>query len=512
MNNIETLTLDWSKKEVLGGKSFDDLFKIEDISLGWFYRKLFLPYNTPSFVNLSSLIYIKKKISNIDKIRCSFFSKILPKFLVLKEQLKFHSKKLSFTKKCKVLFLTYTGHVSENKEIFRLESIIRLLKKDNKLENLTLVVNPLSSKSYDDISGLSNVYHYYSRDLAKKARRLSNKMYSRLKIFNDKAKKDSFRLGNDSLWPYFKYAYNFYFSREFLYLLILYYEIFKKIIEKENVRSIVMTGIWGFHEKCLLAAAKTMKVPVVAIGHAVVTEEKFVDVELLSQTKIVVYNDFHKKRFTSSGVKDKDIVVAGSTIYEGIFPYVEHKNDSNRNILIATNSFVEYQMMRKKDYFKKIEFMIDEISKIKNVNIALKLHPTEIFLNDYQSLIKRKKYDNVKVFAPNIERDEFYKLIKRCNVFIHFGSNSALEAMIIDRPIVVAYILGKKYNIMHFAKGAGAEIEIYSVADIKNAVEIALKDESKYKIKRKEMVKKWAGKIDGKASKNIVKLIYSFKK
>ena len=109
-------------------------------------------------------------------------------------------------------------------------------------------------------------------------------------------------------------------------------------------------------------------------------------------------------------------------------------------------------------------------------------------------------------------RNEFYKLIKWCDVLVHFGSNTALEAMIIDRPIVTIDLFDEGYTVGSWIKGGNAVIEVKYNEDVKEAVEKALKDEKILKVRRKKIVKKYCGKVDGKASEKVVKLIYSLVK
>ena len=114
-------------------------------------------------------------------------------------------------------------------------------------------------------------------------------------------------------------------------------------------------------------------------------------------------------------------------------------------------------------------------------------------------------FKNVKIYRGRISREEFYQLIKNCDSFIHFGSTAVLEAGIIDRPIVTLDIFGD--NCMTNWIDEEATIKITYKDNIKKAVEESLQDNLIIKKKRREYIRKVCGKVDGKASENVVKLI-----
>lgn len=506
----------WNKKKIINGKSFDELFDIEGVPLWWFLHKFFYSHVVPKTINPFGLIKKGKKIQAINRLMLYLSAKLLRIYLWAAENKKIDYMKITKTKVYKknhrsrhkkILLLTYTNHLSNNK-IYRLENLIKEIKKNKEFESFILFADPLSKRGYKRIKNLNNLYQYYDEDISKKAKALSNDLHKKWKGLDNKTKYDLFKKDSFHLWPFLKYSFDFFFSKEFLYFLILYYEIFKKIITKENVKAVVITGTSTVFEKNVIAAANQKYISVVRIQHGI-NLKNLRPQDSLGLMKHALFSNLAKKNFLERGFKEKEIAVVGPLVYGDIKKYVGAKKSylNHKNILIVTGPFVEGSVFNKKDYFKIISRIIKEIKKLKDVKIAFKLHPRETHYLDYKKIITKNNYNNVKVFSPNLTKNQFHELIKWSDVFVNFGSNASLEAMIIDRPIVTIDLSNKNFNHNYWIKGNNAIIEIPLKGMIRKAVERALKDENELKLKRRAAVENYCGKIDGKAGERIVKLI-----
>ena len=148
---------------------------------------------------------------------------------------------------------------------------------------------------------------------------------------------------------------------------------------------------------------------------------------------------------------------------------------------------------------------------IGNAATNFKLHPRELHYEHYVKLGRDHPQWNMTVHPANCTRQEFYKAIQQCDVFIHYGSNAALEGMIIDRPIVTLNILKDIYISNHWLKALDMENACLNVdidGNITQTIIRALSDEPELKQKRKNIVDLLCGKLDGKAATRIVQFMY----
>ena len=481
MKKIKEFMNNWAKRKVLNRNSFNDLFNIEGIPLGWFYRGFFMPHMIPKLINPYNSIETKRKNNLFQQIKFYLSSKIISKYIHINEnkKIKYIKKKKVYKKEEKVLFLTYSNHLSENGRIFRIQKIIQKIKKDRKIKELIIFADPLTINDYKKIDNFDNIYQYYDDLIAKKSKISSRELNKKIYGLSIKSKNNLFQIDETLLWPYFKYAFKFYFSKEFLYLLILYYELFKKILERENVKVVTITGSESLFEKGLIAAAKQLNIPVVVIQHGMGKEEFMTNPEIISPKKIAAFSNKYKKRFIELGVKKEDVVVTGSVIYDEIKQYIGRKKKKEKNILIITEPFIEFMFLKKDAYFKRIMKILKEITKIKGAKISIKLHPRETHFENYKKIIKNQGYNNVKIYDNRVIGSAFYKLINECDSFVHFGSNAALEAMIIGRSIVKINMFDKDNRFIDWLYKKQTSLEVDYKGDIKKVIEQSFKNERK---------------------------------
>ncbi len=512
MNNSELQSFlgSWNKEKCLEKKSFDDLFQIEGVPLWWFYRKFFYTHVMPRQLNTLKTIEAGKKLNLAEKFKFYLSAKGLKKYIQTIENRKISYsckiKKKAASANKKVLLLSYSNHLSKEGKIFRLERLVEIIKKDQKFEPWVLFIDPLSRRSYKKISGLNNIYRYYDEKTAREAGKKSKELFKKWQTVKESDKINLFKNEKKSLWPYLKYPFDFFLSKEFLYFTCLYYELFKKIIFKENIQAVVITGAVSLFERCLVAAAKQMKIPVVRIEHGI-AHDTGRHAELIGYTNEAVISNFIKNKIVELGVKKENVTVVGPVVYDEIAPYIGPKSKPEKNVLITPVPLVESLKLERKDYFNKITKIINQIQKIEGVKIAIKLHPREIYYQDYLNLVRVNKYKNVDIFRPNIAREEFYGLIKKSDVFVHFGSCAALEAMIIGRPVVTVSFLPKS-EYSYWLNDSKATINVEHNGDIKGAISKALKDEVNFRIQREKIVRKYCSNVDGKASERVAELIY----
>ncbi len=522
-NQIDTFIRTWSEKKNINGKSFDELFNLDGTPLWWFFKRFFIAYVMPKQINTFEQMYAGKKLTKTERIKLLASSKILGKYLEYNETKKIKNYKtikgpdygraLSTGKK--VLFITYSNHLDSEGKIFRLQSIIDLIKKDSKIKEHIVFAEPLSKSGYQKEIIYSNLYNYLDESISEKAKKSSKEFSTRWKQIDNKIKFQMIKLDEKSLWPYLKYAFNFFMSQEFLYILFLYYELTKKMIETENAEAIVLTSANGLLEKCIMVAANQQGKSCLVIQHGTgkLQENKLPNPELIGKTKLLVFSEFYKKRYIQSGMKEEDVIIVGPVIFDEIKICENYKKTGPGNkILFATSPLVEDNILTKEVYFSRITKILSDLKTIKDLELILKLHPRERNIEQYKKILTELGYSKTEV-VKDISREEFYRLIKECGSFLNLGSTAAMEACIINRPVVTIDILDfEKTGLQNvkttFIEDSKATINVNYNGDVAEAVERSFKDEEEFKERRKEFVKKICHKVDGKASERIVDFIY----
>ncbi|MBS3138118.1 hypothetical protein J4207_00265 [Candidatus Woesearchaeota archaeon] len=500
MENKETvlLALTWSEKKVFDGKSFDDLLTLDGIPLGWFYKKFFLPNVIPRYVNPTEFICMKKKMSLLNRLYFSINARFLPVLLRFKEQRKMSGIEKTQSEISKVLFLSYSNHLLPDGKIFRIQNLVDDLSKDNKIVPLVLFADPLSSSKQVK----NTVYQYCSEALKNKAIVESKALFRKVQQLPRKNLSNAFTIGDTHVFNEYAAAYRMYFSRNFLFILCLTYELCKTIIEKERIQAVVLTSPNSMMERCLIAAASKKSIPVIDIQHGI-GMGRLVDKRV--PVHFAVFGDFHAKQLTTNGALSDYVHKVGPVIFDDI---INHQSSQERLVLIATAPVVEDNECSKKQYFARFERILLQISSIKDINVIIKLHPREKYSKEYAKIISRHRLLNTTLYDQRTPREEFYKLMGLCNSFVHFGTTAALEAMILNKPVVTINIRDFEVN-SPISWLQDASIFLNYNEDIKNGVERALKNEMELQLKRKKYIKQFCGNVDGKSHLRVAQLIYS---
>jgi disulfide oxidoreductase YuzD len=532
--NIGRILDEWSEKKLLNGKSFDDFFKLDGISYWWFLRKYYVPHVLPTPINSLKELINGQPLTLKKRFKASSASAIIPRYLHLRELRKVKDSQNHFFKKSnqeekegekeirekhsgKILFLSYSNHLKEN-NTFRIQGVFDQIKQKNKFEPMILYADPMSGNGLAKIRDKYNIYQYVDDNIKKKAHKVASVLAKRWKEISEKNKIRMLTIDDLNYYDYLKYSLNMFMSYHFIYLNVLYYETCRKIIEQEKVKAVVVTGISSIFERCLLAAAKD--IPSIMIQHGLgggSVGEISGKIGNLFDTNFAIFSNHFIDVYQKAGVNKEYLKVTGPLIFDEIAKYrdqketkgekLKGKEDSNqiKEILIVTEPFVERNFSSKEKYFNYIYFLLESLKKLPNININLKLHPAEIYLNNYQQIIDKLRMENVKITAhkPKV----LYELLSQTDLLIEFGSTVALEAMILDIPIVTTDFHPIVYGNYVVIKEMQATTSFDHKQDISLVVKQILEKDT-LKSARNNAVKKFCSIIDGKASHRVAKELY----
>lgn len=503
--------LSWSSEKTSSGKSFDDLFTVEGISLGWYCKKLFLPGVIPQQLDVYRSIEKDQELTNLQKTRFSLTAKVLKKALYLneKKKLKASLKKSIYSEEKKVLFLSYISHISNDGNIFRIQEVIDEFKRNGKLNGKIIYTAPLSSRFSQELANLPNVYQYYDQEIAAKAEETSSKLFEQWKKLDKKIKEELVILERKSLWPNMQYLFEFYFSKEFLTILATHFYIAKKVLEQEKIAVIILTSPNSLFERCFVAAAKLRSTPCIVIQHGLGLGRL---IDFSCPVHYALFGKENKNKVIAAGAPPEYVHVTGPVVFDQAYQYKnkakDNKNQSNE-LLVVTGPYVEDNNLPKRLYFQRMNEILKKISSLKDHKIIIKLHPREKYKVEYEKIVKNNDIQNVTFFDNTAPREKFYEAIAKCKSFVSFGSTASIEAMIIGKPIVTINPTDT-FEIVSLLEDS--TINVYYHEDIKAAIERSFLDEDHFKKKREKYLQNYCGLVDGKASERIVQLALQLSK
>ena len=206
----------------------------------------------------------------------------------------------------------------------------------------------------------------------------------------------------------------------------------------------------------------------------------------------------------------KEVVVTGQLRYDILYHAKEiynkekfikrYKINPNHKIILWTTA---NHGISNEEIIKNFKAVFEAMRNLKDVTLVIKQHPGES--EEYTKLIKKylKKYKINAIIPP--KNSDVYEQIFVCDLMITKTSTTAMEAVALNKPVIVLNLSGEPDVVDYVEQGIA--LGVYKGKDLKSTIEKLLKDDSELLKNRKKYIKKYLYKIDGKAAERVVEVI-----
>lgn len=516
-NLTDFLAPGWHKQKIKN-RELDYIFQIEGTPLSWIYKRLLSLHTIPPQFQTKQLIkQLREGKELLFNPKLEKKCRHLKKLYYLNENIKIFlaQNKKEIKKnitKPKIIFLTYLDHINpKSGEVFRLNNLLNIIQKERDFCPLKIVVTPPSKRCYNSllqqITSENTFYTFIRKENKQRAKNIAQKLSKQWDLITEEEKIKIFK--NKSYWNCLRYPLDFYFSKEFIYFVALYYFTYQEILMKNNAQAVIITSQHSIHERCLSAVASKQNIPVVLIQHG--AGFGAINPALLPPFFIATFSKYYKQMLIKQKVPPDRIIVTGPLIFDDIYPFLKYNQQQKANnqtkILILTVPFVEQSYFSKEKHANYIKMIIQEIQNIPNAKIMIKLHPLEKNLKDYQKIIRLSK--NVQVLQKT-GASFLYQLISESDIIINFSSTVALESIILNKPVIT--ILSKEFTnpFNTLISESKATIELKKLEELTPAIKKLIFDkklqQELYK-KRLIFTQKLCGLLDGKAAERVAEFV-----
>ncbi|VVB80274.1 Uncharacterised protein [uncultured archaeon] len=453
-------------------KEFKELFKYSGIDLGPMIQHDILLGFSEIMKNKFSK---KKKKSFLDNKKIKVGIKRILKYLKKREN-------VNENKGNSALFFIYSSSQADT-----LIPVVKQLKRDGGVKVRVIAGSPFAKEmlkknkiSYNSVEG------YLS---TKKIPRILREVKRFNQGWKKLVKNNSFRYGNKNLWPEVKEK----FFQNFL-TTIEHIETIKEVIKKEKPGVIITGTDMDTFGKVEVYLANKIGVPSIVSQHGAAIDCAYYQPTLAD--KFVVWGKLTKEMLIRRGYDKKKIFIAGSTKYDGL--PVPKRVPRGEYILITT------QMVSEEEQKKFLEVVIKGTNNLKE-KILINLHPgqkpdlVKSFLEKYKSKIE---------IIPGQPPEGINYFIQRCKVLVTICSTTAIDALILKKPVITVNLTGKP-DLLPFAKNKAA-YGVYADNDFNKALNACLyKKEVIRRLAKngEKFLKEYIGNNDGRASINFSELI-----
>ena len=275
-------------------------------------------------------------------------------------------------------------------------------------------------------------------------------------------------------------------------------------LSKPNILLVLSEGIMP--TKVAVTVAKQSGIPTLLLLQLGMLGKNYECPTFLAD-KISVPGDFIKDLVINCGVDEERIVVTGRPTYDALIRAEEKFDktgicrrlglDPSKKILVYCTENLPLTETQRMAYA-----ICNAVKDFLDVQSIIKVHPSELSLSVYDTVLKQ-----VGIRALVTKEANIYEVLYVCDLMMTGYSTTALDAMILDKPVITLNLTGLKDPIP-FAE-SGAAIGVYNEKDLIRAIKNGLYDDStkeRLRRDREKFVYEQTYLRDGKATERIVNL------
>ena len=292
------------------------------------------------------------------------------------------------------------------------------------------------------------------------------------------------------------------------------------IINKVKPECVFLTCEYCGIHKQFVYIGNLRSVPVLVLQHGIITPTHYSYIfdkeekgKIILPDKTCVFGQYHYDLLTKNSIYEPEqVVVTGQPRYDVLYhagkiynkeKFLENYNiNPNHKIILWTT---QCHGLSEEENIKNFKAVFETMRNLKDVILIIKQHPGEG--GKYRKMIEDhlNKYNLGINAVITPKSSDTYEQLFVCDLMITKNSTTAMEAVALNRPVIVLNLIGAPDVVDYVEQGVA--LGVYNEKDLKPAIEKLLKDDSVLAKNRERYVGKYLYKIDGKATDRVVKLI-----
>ena len=309
--------------------------------------------------------------------------------------------------------------------------------------------------------------------------------------------------------PFFNYYFG---NRDRFYEIVEFMEAFKIFLVKMKPSLVFLAEDCNDIPRAASYLCKKMGIPCIAIQHGLINSDGYI-INDAFVTKKLVFEKFSKKILRTGDLPLKDIEVVGNPLYDNLKLDKLDKLKLRKDMGIQDKEKVIVFDSADTDtgeFEEKFVYLIQTIKKHSNLKLIIKQHPSEYHFSKYKKLYKKiaEKYDLPII----INQGKMSEVLNIADAFITRYSTTTIEALALGVPTIL-WNTGVKNNYECFPESERVLEHVEKLEDFeKTLIKILKSKDTKSIIKnRKKILENNAGRVDGKATERIIKIINKLK-
>ena len=440
-------------KKKVEGKTFEEWLMYENRSLWWYVRIPLLFEHVPnlmSFHKTCKRIKSKKPLflySLLIRVFLFFFKN----FLLLNELMKCligrkskNTTKLLKDKKTIAFFAHTNGLLQNNNEfaVDRVEPLRQLFNNHKQFQTYISSVESFSRRSFFNLRKFPNpIYKFFEWKLffdswkeARKMAKIAKRIICKLEFSS---------LNQEKTFYYLKPTIRFFFSQQYILITLLYYKMYSKLFQSHKFDFVFFYSTGDIFSRACISAADKHKVLLGGINHG--AGLALINPEMPNSFHYFLSGETFQQKLTSLGVPKENIHVSGALFLSEIVPFLSVKKTQKikHKILFITSTFVESNNISEQEYFELIKKLFNFFKSFPTIQFIHKMHSGERYKKKYLQIKENLQTKNL-VINNSKTKEELYQLITDSDLILSFGSTVDVEALILDKPVIILDFIDTK--------------------------------------------------------------------
>jgi len=322
------------------------------------------------------------------------------------------------------------------------------------------------------------------------------------KLANSANFKNKFVFNNAFFWSSIKKKLEYFWVKRFKWS-IRNVEILKEIMKDKNVNIILVWDDSLEFNRTLVVVGKHLGIPSIMVQHGIWAGDLRIGKKIYVD-RVALWGGRIKNRLIERRVNASQLIVTGNPGYDKIISMRNNQAIYENNFIVfATQMIEDYSSLNVDTNEEIIDALYSTIRKIPGTRLVIKVHPGEK-IRSYQKLTKNKKYQNVGI----IRKMDIFELLEKCSILITYNSTVALEAIILNKPVVIVNFTGRSDLVPYVESGAARGV--YKKKDLHPVIMDTLKNpdvQNRLAEKREKFILDNVYKLDGGARLRVINLI-----
>lgn len=290
----------------------------------------------------------------------------------------------------------------------------------------------------------------------------------------------------------------------------------------KNFDIIVTTNDIAPFENNLVKVANELGIKSLIVQHGYPANLSIFQSIPILATKIALWGNLTKEFLIDGGANEEKMILTGSPQFDSYILRKPNKKEkilkkykipsSTNNIILFTAQPFRYDTGLRHDRLtleeqKEIFNNLFEVTKELGLFLIIKLHPSnELSFNEILNLISTKKYKNHLILRH--DQGDLFDLINICDISMTYNSTTAIESMILKKPVITVNFSNKEDSINYAQYGCA--INVITRNMLKETIVKILNNKllrDKLMINAARYLKNSFYKSDGLSSKRVANLI-----